>query len=91
MSKGTHKAIHSILKAAAKAEEESQSSLKLMMPAGSSFDIENSTLPPNMLNYRFTGPLRPVYPLSPKRLVPATIRLPDYAHHRVFPIHFIAE
>lgn len=35
-----------------------------------------------MRNYRFTGPLRPVYPLSPKRLVPAHIERPDYADHR---------
>jgi methionyl aminopeptidase len=29
--------------------------------------------------YPFTGSLRPVYPLSPRREVPASIRLPDYA------------
>ncbi|RXK40673.1 methionine aminopeptidase, type I [Tremella mesenterica] len=40
-----------------------------------------STLPPNMVNYQFTGPLRPVYPLSPKRLVPPHIARPDYADH----------
>ncbi|XP_067928256.1 methionine aminopeptidase 1-like [Watersipora subatra] len=32
-------------------------------------------------NYKFTGPLRPVYPLSKKRLVPAHIARPDYADH----------
>jgi methionyl aminopeptidase len=29
--------------------------------------------------YNFTGPLRPVYPLSPRRPVPKTIPHPDYA------------
>lgn len=29
--------------------------------------------------YPFTGALRPVYPLSPRRAVPDKIRLPDYA------------
>ncbi|KAK9459597.1 peptidase M24, structural domain-containing protein [Lipomyces oligophaga] len=29
--------------------------------------------------FQFTGPLRPVYPLSPKRTVPDTIMKPDYA------------
>ena len=29
--------------------------------------------------YPFTGSLRPVYPLSPKRTVPDRIKLPDYA------------
>ncbi|KAI0849099.1 methionine aminopeptidase [Daldinia vernicosa] len=30
-------------------------------------------------SFYFTGPLRPVYPLSPRREVPKTIRHPDYA------------
>ncbi|KAI1469804.1 methionine aminopeptidase [Daldinia caldariorum] len=30
-------------------------------------------------SFYFTGPLRPVYPLSPRRQVPKTIRHPDYA------------
>jgi hypothetical protein len=30
-------------------------------------------------NFKYTGPLRPVYPLSPKRHVPENIRRPDYA------------
>lgn len=30
-------------------------------------------------NFRFTGSLRPVYPLSPKRAVPDSIPRPDYA------------
>ncbi|OLL25036.1 Methionine aminopeptidase 1 [Neolecta irregularis DAH-3] len=29
--------------------------------------------------YGFTGPLRPAYPLSPTRLLPAAIKKPDYA------------
>lgn len=29
--------------------------------------------------YPFTGSLRPVYPLSPRRTVPDRIKLPDYA------------
>ncbi|GFZ45727.1 aspartyl aminopeptidase [Saitozyma sp. JCM 24511] len=42
---------------------------------------KNSTLPDNMKGYHFTGPLRPVYPLSQKRLVPPHIQRPDYADH----------
>ncbi|KAK4686672.1 methionyl aminopeptidase, partial [Tremellales sp. Uapishka_1] len=34
-----------------------------------------------MKNYTFTGPLRPVYPLSPTRIVPDHIPRPDYADH----------
>lgn len=30
-------------------------------------------------NFPFTGPLRPVYPLSPRREVPKSIPHPDYA------------
>lgn len=30
-------------------------------------------------NFSFTGPLRPVYPLSPRREIPKTIPHPDYA------------
>ncbi|KAJ7356456.1 peptidase M24, structural domain-containing protein [Mycena albidolilacea] len=30
-------------------------------------------------NYNFTGPMRPVYPLSPKRKIPDHIQLPDHA------------
>lgn len=32
-------------------------------------------------NFSFTGPLRPLYPLSPKRIVPEYIMRPDYADH----------
>ncbi|KAI5287701.1 Methionine aminopeptidase 1 [Ascosphaera aggregata] len=42
--------------------------------------VHKSTLPYNPFpGYAFTGSLRPVYPLSPKRLVPDTIPKPDYA------------
>lgn len=43
---------------------------------------ENSTLPASMRNYPFTGTMRPVYPLSPKRDVPKHIKKPDYADDR---------
>lgn len=33
--------------------------------------------------YPFTGPLRPVYPLSPRRTVPERIPHPDYAHNGI--------
>ena len=38
---------------------------------------ENSFNP--FLNFGFSGPLRPVYPLSPTRVVPDHIPRPDYA------------
>ncbi|KAL7424148.1 Methionine aminopeptidase 1 [Cryptotrichosporon argae] len=44
-------------------------------------ETRNSTLPPAMRNYQFTGPLRPVYPLSARREVPAHVQRPDYADH----------
>lgn len=34
-------------------------------------------------SYPFTGTLRPVYPLSPRRTVPDRIRHPDYAHNGI--------
>lgn len=39
-------------------------------------------IPPQMRDYKFTGTLRPAYPLSEKREVPAHIPRPDYADHR---------
>jgi methionyl aminopeptidase len=33
--------------------------------------------------FMFTGSLRPVYPLSPRRTVPEKIRHPDYAHNGI--------
>lgn len=38
-----------------------------------------------MRNYPFTGTMRPVYPLSAKRAVPAHIQKPDYADDRGSP------
>jgi methionyl aminopeptidase len=35
----------------------------------------------NMRDYKFTGTMRPVYPLSEKRTVPDHIEKPDYADH----------
>ena len=57
--------------------------LLLSLGVSSQVAAENSTLPDNMRNYHFTGPLRPVYPLSVKRLVPSHITRPDYADHRM--------
>ncbi|KAJ5202092.1 Methionine aminopeptidase 1 [Penicillium cinerascens] len=34
-------------------------------------------------SFQFTGSLRPVYPLSPKRTVPSTIPYPDYAKNGI--------
>ncbi|KAK3720117.1 Methionine aminopeptidase 1 [Vermiconidia calcicola] len=34
-------------------------------------------------SYPYTGSLRPVYPLSPRRAVPEKIRHPDYAHNGI--------
>jgi methionyl aminopeptidase len=39
-----------------------------------------------MSGYKWTGTLRPKYPLSPKREVPAHIPRPDYADHRESPL-----
>ncbi|PIA17404.1 methionine aminopeptidase 1 [Coemansia reversa NRRL 1564] len=46
----------------------------------SSHEVSNpkSTYDP-FPTYRYTGPLRPVYPLSPRRPVPSDIPRPDYA------------
>jgi methionyl aminopeptidase len=33
--------------------------------------------------FPFTGPLRPVYPLSPRSVVPDRIKLPDYAKNGI--------
>jgi len=38
-------------------------------------------MPSNMRDYKFTGTMRPVYPLSEKRAVPDHIEKPDYADH----------
>lgn len=38
-------------------------------------------MPANMRDYKFTGTMRPVYPLSEKRSIPDHIEKPDYADH----------
>jgi methionyl aminopeptidase len=38
-------------------------------------------MPANMRDYKFTGTMRPVYPLSEKRTIPDHIEKPDYADH----------
>lgn len=40
-------------------------------------------MPANMRDYKFTGTMRPVYPLSEKRAIPDHIEKPDYADHRM--------
>jgi methionyl aminopeptidase len=42
-------------------------------------DTTDGTFNP-FVNFDFTGPTRPVYPLSPKRAVPESITTPDYAN-----------
>ncbi|RSH79262.1 Methionine aminopeptidase 1 [Apiotrichum porosum] len=49
--------------------------------AAESEESKSSTIPANMRNYAFTGTLRPVYPLSERRVVPSHIPRPDYADH----------
>lgn len=38
-------------------------------------------MPANMRDYKFTGTMRPVYPLTEKRTIPDHIEKPDYADH----------
>ncbi|KAF7721451.1 Methionine aminopeptidase 1 [Apophysomyces ossiformis] len=40
--------------------------------------------------FNYTGPLRPVYPLSPRRIVPASIAKPDYAETGIPRSEFVA-
>ncbi|KAJ8594327.1 methionine aminopeptidase [Rhizopogon salebrosus TDB-379] len=47
-------------------------------PATAANPAQDGTYNP-FVNYNYTGTLRPVYPLSPKREVPAHIPRPDYA------------
>jgi methionyl aminopeptidase len=44
-----------------------------------------------MRDYKFTGTMRPVYPLSEKRAIPDHIVKPDYADHRMSPSHYLAD
>ncbi|PWS21024.1 hypothetical protein DKP78_25770, partial [Enterococcus faecium] len=41
--------------------------------------VEQDTNTDPWPGYRYTGKLRPLYPLTPKRPVPGTIQRPDYA------------
>ena len=41
--------------------------------------IASTTLYNPFPNFSFTGPLRPIYPLSPRRPVPDHIQVPNYA------------
>lgn len=43
---------------------------------------QENGIPVSMKGYKWTGPLRPKYPLSRKREVPSHIPRPDYADHR---------
>jgi methionyl aminopeptidase len=44
-----------------------------------------------MRDYKFTGTMRPVYPLSEKRAIPDHIVKPDYADHRMLLSHYPAD
>lgn len=69
---GTHKTMHK--------QENSTISNLLNLPPKivSKPDPETGFYNP-FPNFSYTGPLRPVYPLSPKRVIPKTIPHPDYA------------
>lgn len=66
---GEHKALH-----------KSTNPLRNLLTPGleSKIDPETGNYNP-FPTYPFTGPLRPAYPLSPKRQVPESISRPDYA------------
>ena len=66
---GEHKALH-----------KSTNPLRNLLTPGleSKIDPETGNYNP-FPTYPFTGPLRPAYPLSPKRQVPESIPRPDYA------------
>jgi methionyl aminopeptidase len=61
-----------------KKTHKAQSSLLLAPKAVSKPDPESGNFNP-FPSFEYTGPLRPVYPLSPRREVPAHIKLPEYA------------
>ncbi|KAL4641625.1 methionine aminopeptidase 1 [Arapaima gigas] len=64
----THKLLHKKAK-----EDKTRSDTKK--------NIENDTNTDPWPGYRYTGKLRPHYPLTPMRPVPANIQRPDYADH----------
>ena len=49
------------------------------------FNLLDGTFNP-FQSFRFTGELRPLYPLSPRRLVPPGIPRPDYAEDGMKPL-----
>ncbi|KDR81580.1 hypothetical protein GALMADRAFT_58894 [Galerina marginata CBS 339.88] len=57
----------------------------LAKTGGANLTISDGTYNP-FVNYAFTGLVRPVYPLSPNREVPAHIPRPDYIEHDGKPI-----
>ncbi|KAI9659718.1 MAG: Methionine aminopeptidase 1 [Alyxoria varia] len=67
---GTHKAVH-----------KSQSNLfrKIIPPKVVSHIDEETGQHNPFPSFSYTGPLRPVYPLSPRRAIPERIRKPEYA------------
>jgi methionyl aminopeptidase len=64
-SQSAHKGIH-----------KAQSALLSTLLSTSKSDLDTFNPFPK---FSFTGPLRPVYPLSQRRAVPASIQHPDYA------------
>jgi methionyl aminopeptidase len=82
---GTHKLIHNIVQIAAEKEDASQSCLTYCVLQTTDGHAENATIPPHMRRYQWTGPMRPHYPLSPKRVVPDHIPRPDYADNGKHP------
>lgn len=67
---GTHKQVHAFMQQLAAANAEAQSS-----------GVDSKGIPTSMTGYKWTGPTRPHYPLSAKRVVPDHIPRPDYANH----------
>lgn len=76
----THRLVH-------KAAQDSAGSVDGALPSASAgpskLVLKEGQFVPNP-DFNYTGPLRPVYPLSAKREVPAHIPRPDYADHRSF-------
>lgn len=83
-----HKAIHNIIQFSADSQTASKAPQILTHDQRGCADgtVENATLPAHMRDYKFTGTMRPVYPLSPRRTIPDHIVKPDWADHRTYPI-----
>lgn len=56
--------------------------LRFSLSADGARSLAAKGIPLGMAGYKWTGTLRPKYPLSAKREVPAHIPRPDYADHR---------